>query len=70
MSGSSLSVPPSTGRDNAELGAKVHAKGAKLLVKDALMRTVVRDGKTPMSKGGWKNSNVEGEVIAKPRKKH
>ena len=42
MSGSRLSVPPSTGRDNAslpELGAKVHAKGAKLRVKD------------PMSKG-------------------
>ena len=59
MSGSRLSVPLSTGRDNAslsELGAKVHAKGAKLRVKDALMRT------------GWKNSDVEGEVIAKPRK--
>ena len=62
MSGSRLSVPPSTGRDNAslpELGAKVHAKGAKLRVKDALMRTFGT---------GWKNADVEGEVIAKPRK--
>ena len=42
MSGSRLSVPPSTGRDNAnlpQLGAKVYAKGAKLRVKDGLMRT-------------------------------
>ena len=62
MSGSRLSVPSRTGRDNAslpELGAKVHAKGAKLRVKDALMRTLDT---------GWKNSDVEGEVIAKSRK--
>ena len=55
--------PPSTGRDNAslpELGTKAHAKGAKLRVKDALMRTFGM---------GWKNADVEGEVIAKPRKK-
>ena len=51
MSGSRLSVPPSTGRDNPELGAKVHAKGAKLRVKDALMRTLILGGKTQMSKG-------------------
>ena len=60
--GSRLSVPPSTGRDNAslpELGAKVDTKGAKLRVKDALMRTFDT---------GWKNSDVEGEVRAKPRK--
>ena len=60
MSGSRLSVPPSTGHDNAslpELGTKVYAKGAKLCVKDALMCTFG---------AGWKNSDVEGEVIAKP----
>ena len=40
ISGSRLPVPPSTGRDNAglpEQGAKVHAKGAMLRLKDALM---------------------------------
>ena len=55
VSGSRLSVPLSTGHDNAslpELGAKVHAKGAKLRVKDAMIRT----------------SGVDGGVIAKPRK--
>ena len=54
MSGSRLSVPPSTERDNAslpELGAKVHAKGAKLCIKDALMRTFGT---------AWKNADVEG----------
>ena len=63
VSGSRLSVPPSTGRDNAsfqEVGAKVHAKGAKLRIKGALMHTFGT---------GWKNADVEGEVIAKPRKK-
>ena len=62
VSGSRLSVPPSTGRDNAilpEQGAKVYTKGAKLRLKDALMR---------MFGVGWKNSDVEGEVIAKPQK--
>ncbi|KAL5484079.1 hypothetical protein EMCRGX_G020521 [Ephydatia muelleri] len=62
VSGSRLSVPQSTERDNAslsELGAKIHAKRAKLRVKNALMRTFGT---------GWKNSDVEGEVIAKPRK--
>ena len=58
MSGSRLSVPPSTGCDNASL-SEDHAKGAKLCVKDALMRTFGT---------GWKNADAEGEVIAKPRK--
>ena len=41
VSGSRLSVPPSTGHDNSslpELGAKVHAKGAKLRIIDAYVR--------------------------------
>ena len=42
-----------------EQGAKFYAKGAKLCLKDALMRTFGV---------GWKNSDVEGEVITKPRK--
>ncbi|KAL5516031.1 hypothetical protein EMCRGX_G001287 [Ephydatia muelleri] len=33
-----------------ERGAKVHAKDAKLRLKDALMRTLVQNGKTRMSK--------------------
>ena len=60
MSGSRLSVPPSTGCDKAslpELGTKVYANGAKLRIKDALMCTFG---------AGWNNSDVEGEVIAKP----
>ena len=36
-----------------ERGAKVHAKDAKLRLKDALMRTFGAE---------WKNSDVEGEV--------
>ena len=62
VSGSRLSVPPRTRRDNAslpELGTKVYANGAKLRVKDALMRTFG---------AGWKNSDVEGEMIAKPQR--
>ena len=62
VSGSRLSVPPSTGHDNATLperGTKVHAKGGKLHLKDALTHTFC---------AGWKNSDVKEEVIAKPRK--
>ena len=54
VSGSRLSVPPSTWCDNAsspELGAKVYTKGAKLRVKDALMRAFGAGWKTQMSKG-------------------
>ena len=62
MSGSRLPVPPSTGRDNAglpEQGAQVHAKGAMLRL--ALMCTFGAE---------WINSDVEGEVVAKPPQKH
>ena len=60
--GSRLSAPPSVGLNSIvlpELGAKVVVKGQRLRLKDALMC---------LYGTGWKDVEIQGEVIAKPKK--
>ena len=62
--GSRLSAPPSVGLNSIalpELGAKVVVKGQRLRLKDALMRSYGM---------GWKDVEIQEEVIAKPKKKY